>query len=118
MKGFWERTRRLSNNLSINSHSGYHDLGKSDDEGVVMLNLDFKDLELDSPISGNSVVEGFEVQDVVGGHEALTATDKKDGNDVIAKAIQDTENGESSGSDTEAEGVAAVLVERKPLARL
>ena len=57
----------------MHSHNGYHDLkqeGPDADEGVVLLsldNLDFKELDLDSPISGKSDIEGFEAQEVIGG---------------------------------------------------
>lgn len=77
MKGFWERTRRLSS-LSTHSHSGYTGLGKDgkeDEEQVAMLDLASKDIELDSPVSGKSTCElplnpgGFEDQDVMGGCE-------------------------------------------------
>jgi hypothetical protein len=108
MKGFWDRTRRLSNTLSTHSHSGYQDLGKEDDEGVGMLTLDFKDMELDSGISGKTTVEDFEVQDVVGGHEneATTPVSKKMGR--TTKPIADTEGGESS-SDDDTEGRPLVV---------
>lgn len=104
MKGFWDRTRRLSSNLSANSHSGYQDLGKEEDEGVGMLTLDFKDMELDSGVSGKSEAEDFEVQDCVGGHENDASTQQVSKKISRAtKPVPDT-GGRESSSDDEAEG--------------
>lgn len=126
MKGFWERTRRLSNTISTYSHSGYHDLkedGVDKDEGVILLNLDFQDLEIESPISRKSSVGGFEAQDVIGGGQEVVditdSDDKKPQNLVIATAIQDIGDGSTtSGSDDDdAQSTTFRTGERKPLVK-
>ncbi|KAF2655551.1 hypothetical protein K491DRAFT_746917 [Lophiostoma macrostomum CBS 122681] len=127
MKGFLERTRRLSEAVSTHSrhstggysHAGYDhlptgSLGEDGREGVSLLNLDFKDtgfgmgMELDSPVSGKSVhldaAEGFEVQDVVGGATAAVPFDKPVATDI--KLGADTASSARVGKDIQA-GVEA-----------
>ncbi|KAF2279031.1 uncharacterized protein EI97DRAFT_456436 [Westerdykella ornata] len=96
MKGLWERTRRLSSSLGGSTHGHNHGHGDaaghegrkggkggtaaSDEEGVVLLNLDlaFKENGLDSERASAKSVEGFEVQDCVGGaREAAVAVSAK-----------------------------------------
>lgn len=130
MKSMWERTRRLSAGLDAGTQrpaSGYRELREEqrilggggatsestskqelghngEDEGVVMLDLDFEyDADkrggIDSPVSicsGKSA--GFEVQSTVGG------TPRKDG--FLKECMRE---GESSDSEVEAR------VERRPL---
>jgi hypothetical protein len=118
MKGFWDRTRRLSNTLSTHSHSGYQGLGKDEgeaegenNESVVMLNLDFKENELDSPVSGKSLEDGSEVQDIVSSDvkasSEISIEDRKHSDDVIVQAICETEGGDSSASDSEVDDSVA-----------
>lgn len=119
----WERrTGRLSSLGS--SHAGYQELdvgegGKRDDEGVVVLNLgldmDFKDtksVDSDSPISLSAAsgksVEGFEVQDVVGGSTPSKKSVAKSA--TVTKAIWDVEVADSSASDSEGDAVRKPLV--------
>jgi hypothetical protein len=134
MKGFWERTRRLSNSMSIHSHHGggaaYQGLRNSkgggvDDDGVVLLNLDFKDLEselqlgkdmeLESPVStcGRSV-EGFDFQKVVGGCGAESGDE---GVDRIKSAIRDIEVAGDSSSDEDRGRMKMGVAETRPLVR-
>ena len=140
MKGFWERTRRLSEAVSTHSrhsaggynHAGYDHLGsagvrgvahgdgcESEGEGVVLLNLDFKDtgfgmgmnmgMELNSPVSGKSMhvdvngEEGFEVQDVVGGATDTTPFNKPATTDIELSADTGTATGVVKGTGADAE---------------
>lgn len=69
----------------------------------MLLNLDIKDLELESPVSAKSVksidIGGFEVQDVVGG---ATPDSKRSRKSVIRKELDDVDSSDCS-SDEEAE---------------
>jgi hypothetical protein len=88
-------------------------LREEEGEGVVLLNLDFKDtgfnmgmgtnmeMELDSPVSGKSMHvdvdggEGFEVQDVVGGATATALYTKPATTDI--KLGADTHTATTAG---------------------
>ncbi|KAF2020020.1 hypothetical protein BU24DRAFT_477099 [Aaosphaeria arxii CBS 175.79] len=103
MKGFWESTRRLSNSLSNTNHNGYRDLKQNDvdrDEGVVLLNMDFKDTEPDSPASIKSIDEGFVSQDVlVGG--TPTKPNSLPRERTTPRSAKDADNVSVSDSDDE-----------------
>ncbi|KAF2121411.1 hypothetical protein BDV96DRAFT_211574 [Lophiotrema nucula] len=132
VKSIWEHTRKFSGSIgSRTSHNGYRDLNSAtksiqeeENEGLVMpmLELDFEDKELDSPVSLKSTIEvplnsdGFESQDVNGGsvHSSPAKSTKS------AKAVMSNKSriivggteidmGEGSSSDEEAE--------RKPLVK-
>ncbi|KAF2645624.1 hypothetical protein P280DRAFT_124865 [Massarina eburnea CBS 473.64] len=123
MKSMWERTRRLSSGLSSHrSSSGYQELdtlntGKGGEEEVLMLDLDLdfndKSIHLDSPISvaeSLKSVEGFDMQDTVGGTPSKKPLS---GNPMVERALKDVEAVDSSDSDGEAVGAS----ERKRLVK-
>ncbi|KAF2750373.1 hypothetical protein M011DRAFT_474822 [Sporormia fimetaria CBS 119925] len=142
MKGFWERKRRLSNTLSINSHhSGYQGLSKpGDDDGVVLLDLNLdvglaSELDLGTPVSTKSAMSledtsGFETQDVVGGAPTPEYVPQKplkslhDMQEELKKAVRALgasgnggESGISSLHDCDAGAEDAAAGERLPLVK-
>lgn len=90
----------------MHSHNGYHDLkqdGADADEGVVLLSLvklGFTELDLDSPISGKSDVEGFEAQDVVGGGQEVVQLEGSEEKNKLGPAVSHPIPAIESGSSS------------------